>query len=81
MQRSGNEKVPGCKAKSEHEGHDFCYNPDRSNTDNEDNEDIPKAGNLGRVGNNGKPSSVFPLERCLGDCDSDGKCLFPQAQN
>ena len=80
MQRSGNEKVPGCDTGPSNKGQDYCYKPDRpDNGDGED--DIPSAGNLGRVGNNGQPSSVFPLEKCHGDCDSDGKSVIPKVTN
>jgi len=30
--------------------------------------------NLVHVGNNGSPSSAFPLEVCQGDCDNDSEC-------
>ena len=75
MQRSGNENVPGCEVSSRDEGQDFCYNPSGGNTDDggEDDVKLPPAGTLGRVGNNGDPSSAFPLQECHGDCDSDGK--------
>jgi len=29
---------------------------------------------LDTVGNNGEPEDVFPLGRCLGDCDDDDEC-------
>lgn len=31
-------------------------------------------GVLNKVGNNGNPSSMFPLARCHGDCDDDSEC-------
>ena len=32
------------------------------------------SGDLEVVGDNGSPSSVFPLGRCQGDCDNDSNC-------
>jgi hypothetical protein len=29
------------------------------------------------VGNDGKPQSAFPLQKCQGDCDSDADCVSP----
>jgi hypothetical protein len=29
---------------------------------------------LSRIGNDGKPQSVFPLQKCQGDCDTDADC-------
>ena len=36
---------------------------------------LPPSGTLGRVANDGSPSSLYPLDRCLGDCDSDSDCM------
>jgi len=35
---------------------------------------VSPEGTLGNVGDDGQPSTVFPLGRCLGDCDSSNEC-------
>lgn len=35
---------------------------------------VPPEGTLGRVGNDGIPTLLFPLGHCLGDCDSHDDC-------
>ena len=32
-------------------------------------------GELEIVGNNGVPKNAFPLDMCMGDCDSDKECV------
>mmetsp|Transcript_37708 Transcript_37708/g.91757 ORF Transcript_37708/g.91757 Transcript_37708/m.91757 type:complete len:656 (-) Transcript_37708:53-2020(-) len=57
--RSGNEEVPGCKGEGV-SGANYCV--------------LPAEGELVLAGNNGSPSSAFPLQRCESDCDSDMQC-------
>ena len=56
--RNAFQPVPGCLGQGI-SGNDYCYRP--WTTD----------GSLNIVGVNGRPASVFPLQRCQGDCDSD----------
>ncbi len=72
-QRRGDESVPGCDVPSRYSGVDFCYNPN-DDDDDDDDDDIPPPGTLGRIGNDGSPSSRFPLDKCHGDCDRDRDC-------
>jgi len=63
QRRSGDPGPPGCAGTPEGDT-DYCF----------DTQDIPSSGSLIIVGNDGSPSSVFPLKACQGDCDSsDGK--------
>jgi hypothetical protein len=75
MQRDRNEAVPGCEGEGKR-GTDYCY---IVNTPTEAEETITaEAGEtttvLTKVGDNGEPSNVFPLQVCEGDCDSDNEC-------
>ena len=64
FQRDGNEPVPGCSmGSSSYIGIDFC-------TDSGDG----TSTSLSIKGDNGSPSSAFPLGECQGDCDSDRDC-------
>ena len=72
FQRDGNEAVPGCTGLGE-AGKDYCYyaspvpNPTPSPVEQPSNE-------LVIMGDNGSPSSAFPLGECQGDCDYDSQC-------
>lgn len=66
QRESGNSVPPGCSG-TPTGNKDYCYDPN-------DSTEQPLAGSLGMVGDNGIPASVFPLGRCLGDCDSDSQC-------
>ena len=66
-QRSSGDTVPpGCSGTTT-ESTDYCYDPN-------DGAPPPSTTTLGIVGDNGSPSSVFPLGRCQGDCDDDSEC-------
>ena len=66
-QRSSGDTVPpGCSGTTT-ESTDYCYDPN-------DGAPPPSTTTLGIVGDNGSPSSVFPLRRCQGDCDDDSEC-------
>eukprot|EP00985_Skeletonema_marinoi_P019741 scaffold11430_cov165-Skeletonema_marinoi.AAC.1 len=60
FQRFGYEEVPGCSG-SGFRKVDFCAERPTENT-------------LWMKGNNGRPSSSFPLGLCEGDCDTDAEC-------
>jgi hypothetical protein len=60
FQRRGTEAVPGCSGTGV-SGKDYCYQPEED-------------GDLTIEGNNGTPSSAFPLGLCEGDCDNDSQC-------
>jgi beta-lactamase superfamily II metal-dependent hydrolase len=47
-------------------GHDVCYNPGDDDSGNDNT--------LSIIGDNGSPSSAFPLGLCEGDCDRDSDC-------
>ncbi|CAJ1965923.1 unnamed protein product [Cylindrotheca closterium] len=65
LQRNlGNKDVPGCFGDPDSIGNgslDFCIQPQDITT-------------LVIVGDEGFPTSVFPLDQCHGDCDSDTDC-------
>lgn len=58
--RSAGERVPGCQGEPLF-GIEYCY-------------DESSLVYLQDVGNDGSPSSVFPLKVCQGDCDSNRDC-------
>ena len=72
FQRDAGQAVPGCSG-TLIESNDYCVRP----------VDIdgppapaptPSGTALNIVGDNGSPSSKFPLGRCQGDCDSNAEC-------
>ena len=59
-QRSSSDlEVPGCNGMPE-DSTDYCVQP--------------ATNQLVLMGNNGSPSTAFPLGQCEGDCDSDSDC-------
>ena len=85
--RDAKEVIPGCLGEGL-SGKDYCRIPDitleptmslvptsaqptESPTSTASPTSLPP---LVIVGNNGSPSSAFPLQRCEADCDSDGEC-------
>lgn len=72
QRRSSDPGPPNCSGNTDGST-DYCY--DR-NDDGDDDDDttVPPPGTLGRVANDGEPSSLYPLARCLGDCDRDNDC-------
>ena len=72
FERDGTESVPGCTGLGE-AAKDYCYyaspvpNPAPSPVEQSSNE-------LVMMGDNGSPSSAFPLGECEGDCDYDSQC-------
>jgi len=74
FQRNDETPVPGCAGAGKR-GEDYCYFPDLSaSTRMLQAPDADDRKELMRVGNNGSPSSAFPLAECEGDCDRDGDC-------
>lgn len=67
FQRSGTEAVPGCGGDTRaHSGKDFCTTRSSSGGGG--------GSSLVTKGDNGSPSSAFPLGKCQGDCDRDSDC-------
>ena len=67
FQRDEGEAVPGCyvgSGGSLNNNWDYCVRPQTYQSGNE----------LSFKGNNGEPSSAYPLAMCQGDCDSDSDC-------
>ena len=67
FQRDAGDPVPGCyvgNGDSLNNHYDYCVRPQTYVSSNQ----------LAFKGNNGSPSSAFPLEQCQGDCDSDSDC-------
>lgn len=62
FKRTGTEVVPGCSGTGQ-SGADYCYDAGATIT------------TLREVGNNGIPSSRFPMAACQGDCDTDSDCI------
>ena len=70
FQRSaGDPGPPGCMGTPVGDT-DYCYDP----------QDFPSTGTLDLVGNDGSPSSVYPLKACQGDCDSSDGTLQRYAE-
>ena len=64
FQRDGGEAIPGCPGGLHDKSRtDYCYDPGF---------DGHEMNVL--VGNNGSPSSAFPLGKCQADCDNDAEC-------
>lgn len=62
FERTATQAVPGCTGTGQ-SGTDYCYDAGATIT------------TLRVVGNNGSPSSRFPMGACQGDCDSDADCI------
>jgi hypothetical protein len=68
---SGSPLPPGCTGPSTDYGINFCAKPFSSGSS------APSSGSeraVKRKGNDGSPSSAFPLGMCEGDCDNDSEC-------
>ncbi|EEC48151.1 frustulin 5, partial [Phaeodactylum tricornutum CCAP 1055/1] len=71
--RDGGEAVPGCSGGEDVASRaDFCYDPMPTSSPVA----MPSAGgpSVVVVGDNGTPSSAYPLKVCQGDCDKDSDC-------
>ncbi|CAB9496133.1 expressed unknown protein [Seminavis robusta] len=75
-QRNANETVPGCLGgETFNEATDICVLPEDALASQESFSPQSLQDDLvERIGNDGKPASVFPLPRCKGDCDYDDEC-------
>jgi hypothetical protein len=62
--RGGATTIPGCFGRADAIGTDYCWDPN----------DTPVPGVIAHVGNNGKPSVLFPLPRCAGQCTNNTDC-------
>jgi hypothetical protein len=62
--RGGATTIPGCFGRADAIGTDYCWDPN----------DQPVPGVIAHVGNNGKPSVLFPLPRCAGQCTNNTDC-------
>jgi PKD repeat protein len=83
--RSGEEDIPGCIGynKPRFNKRDFCVLPSSRNVRTAP-VPIPPSGAVpvrvtqnspaSVVGNNGLPATLYPLQRCQSDCDSDNDC-------
>ena len=67
QRNSGGAVPPGCSG-TPTGSNDYCYDP------NDSAPPAPSPATLRIAGDNGSPSSVFPLGRCQGDCDTDSEC-------
>jgi hypothetical protein len=71
VQRSAGSALPsGCTGLSTSYTTDFCAKPSGSSGGSSSS----GSSSVQRVGNDGSPSSAFPLGKCQGDCDNDGDC-------
>jgi hypothetical protein len=75
-QRSSGSALPdGCSGLSTSYGTDFCAKPPGGgSTGGGGSSSSGGSSSVVRVGNDGSPSSAFPLKKCQGDCDNDGDC-------
>ncbi|EEC45889.1 predicted protein, partial [Phaeodactylum tricornutum CCAP 1055/1] len=82
FQRNGGQDVPGCAGGAKDRSKsDYCYNPNASVrpppapvATRPIPAPVPSPASVAVVGNNGSPSSRFPLGLCQGDCDRDSDC-------
>jgi hypothetical protein len=76
FQRDRREAVPGCIGKGQR-GKDYCYDPATVAPTSAPVAPTPAPisdNTLVIAGDNGTPSSAFPLGKCEGDCDGDSDC-------
>ena len=82
MQRSADEVVPGCDGAGE-TGTDYCIADTSTNppgppgppaTPSPTKAPTTPSDVLVIAGDNGSPSTAFPLGKCEGDCDTDSDC-------
>lgn len=74
-QRNAGSSVPGCSSGTsiKNSPTDFCAKPSSSGGGSGGGSSSGSSTVTYR-GNNGSPSSAFPLKKCEGDCDSDDDC-------
>ncbi|GKZ00110.1 hypothetical protein MPSEU_000964400 [Mayamaea pseudoterrestris] len=74
-QRDDGEEVPGCSGVAE-SNWDYCIRPPTytSTSPPEITTETTITTEVKLKGNDGSPSSAFPLGLCQGDCDSDSDC-------
>lgn len=73
FQRDEGEPVPGCYGQYE-SNWDYCVQPEVYSSTSAPVSTPAASTSLVVVGDNGSPSSAFPLGKCQGDCDSDSDC-------